>query len=139
MCSWQPGLLLVRARRAPGFPIGHERSPIGKRRSIALSAYPRRHDATARWKALADGQEPDTKRKRRTSRLRIAKSISINGAKRGAGGARGRAGYRPDVARHQHAGHGRRAHPARRLREEQAPVKAIIVSAHGHMANLRTR
>ena len=26
-----------------------------------------------------------------------------------------------------------------RLREEQAPVKAIIVSAHGHMANLRTR
>jgi len=57
----------------------------------------------------------------------------------GNGGARGRAGYRPDVARHQHAGHGRRAHPARRLREEQAPVKAIIVSAHGHMANLRTR
>src|SRR5271167_4505099 len=34
----------------------------------------------------ADGQKPDTRRQRRTSGQRIAKSISINGAKRRSGG-----------------------------------------------------
>src|SRR5499433_4008568 len=37
-------------------------------------------------KVRADGQKPDTRRKRRTSGQRIAKSISINGAKRRSGG-----------------------------------------------------
>src|SRR5262244_3795787 len=37
-------------------------------------------------KVRADGQEPDRRRKRRTSGQRIAKSISINGAKRRSGG-----------------------------------------------------
>src|SRR5258705_13277139 len=37
-------------------------------------------------KGGADEQEPDTRRKRRTSGQRIAKSISINGAKRRSGG-----------------------------------------------------
>src|SRR6476660_83080 len=34
----------------------------------------------------ADEQEPDTRRKRRTSGQRVARSISINGAKRRSGG-----------------------------------------------------
>src|ERR1700738_4539205 len=37
-------------------------------------------------KGGADEQEPDTRRKRRTSGQRIAKSISINDAKRRSGG-----------------------------------------------------
>src|SRR2546429_5551075 len=37
-------------------------------------------------KVGADGQKPDTRRQRRTSGQRIAKSISIKGAKRRSGG-----------------------------------------------------
>jgi hypothetical protein len=43
-------------------------------------------EGSAKQKVRADGQKPDTRRKRRTSGQRIAKSISINDAKRRSGG-----------------------------------------------------
>src|SRR5215468_9302171 len=52
--------------------------PSRKRGAIAA----RRGLKEARSKVRADGQKPDTRRKRRTSGQRVAKSISINGAKR---------------------------------------------------------
>ena len=48
------------------------------------------------------------------------------------------AGHRAAAARHQHAGDGR-AHPAgSRCASARSPVRAIIVSAYGDMANIRT-
>ena len=48
-----------------------------------------------------------------------------------------RTGHRTHVARHQHAGDGR-AHVAERAARAAAGVRAMIVSAYGDMANLRT-
>ena len=51
--------------------------------------------------------------------------------------ARG-ARHRADAARHQHAGDGRADPACPNCGQRQSPVRAIIVSAYGDMANIRT-
>ena len=71
----------------------------------------------------------------RTRELRLPLRPSRRG---GAGGAGGGPGDRAAAARHQHAGHGRAHACWRCCAARQSPVRAVIVSAYGDMANIRT-
>jgi len=81
-------------------------------------------------KVRADEQEPDTRRKRRTSGQRIAKSISINGTKRRSGGCALKAieltpGDLPRVVS------GRLSRPRGRLTAGQKSAEGILGQAVG--------
>jgi hypothetical protein len=78
----------------------------------------------------ADEQEPDTRRERRTSGQRIAKSISINGARRRSGGCAPKAieltpGDLPCVVS------GRLNRPRGRLTAEQKSAEGVVGQAVG--------
>ena len=78
----------------------------------------------------ADGQKPDTRRQRRTSGQRIAKSTSIKGAKRRSGGCAPKAieltpGDLPGVAL------GRLRRPRGRLTTGQKSAEGVLGQAVG--------